>query len=94
MWASHDHAQATCDRCDERWKRSELTEQIINQKKTNLLVCPRCLDIDHPQLMVGRPMKPVRIAIKDPRTDNMILSRFAWPVIPFQTYSTVQGVQP
>lgn len=93
MWASPDHARAICDRCGLRYWRSELTNQVVNQKLTGLLVCPDCNDVDHPQLQVGKRMPPTRIEIKDPRPETMVDSSFAFPPQPFHTHSTLQEIR-
>ncbi len=56
-----------CDRCQFRYPLNELRFQVVAQKITNLRVCPECLDVDHPQLMLGRVPINDPIALRDPR---------------------------
>lgn len=56
-FASNRNPIASCDRCGFRFMLKELKEQIVKLKPTGLLVCPECLDLDHPQLQLG--MYPV-----------------------------------
>lgn len=68
-FASGKWAIALCDRCGQRFKLKKLKEQIVKTKPTGLLVCPSCLDIDHPQLKLG--MFPIDDpqALRRPRPD-------------------------
>lgn len=66
-------AIALCDRCNRKFKLSKLKQQIVKQKSTNLLVCQQCLDIDHPQLMLGSFPVDDPQALRNPRRDNSYL---------------------
>ncbi len=48
------NAPGWCERCQFKWPLAKLQRQPVAGKITDLLVCPDCLDEDHPQLMVGR----------------------------------------
>ena len=69
-FAAGKNAIAECDRCAQRFKLSQLRKQIIKQKVYNLLVCPSCLDEDHPQLMLGTTPVDDPQAVRDPRPDQ------------------------
>jgi hypothetical protein len=70
-------AISICDRCGQQYPLKQLREQIVKTKNTNLMVCPSCLDPDHPQLLLG--MFPVDDpqALRNPRPDSpeLIASR-------------------
>ena len=68
-FSSGKHALGFCDRCSFRFPLKELKNQIVKQKETGLKVCPDCMDVDHPQLMLG--MYPVSDpqAVRHPRPD-------------------------
>jgi hypothetical protein len=69
-FASGKHAIAQCDRCDQRYKLSELRTQTVKTKPFKIKVCKSCWDPDHPQLQLG--MYPVNDpqAIREPRPDT------------------------
>ena len=68
-FASGKHAIAQCDRCDQRYKLSELRTQTVKTKPFKVKVCKSCWDPDHPQLQLG--MYPVNDpqAVREPRPD-------------------------
>ncbi len=68
-FASGKNAIAECDRCGFRFKLTQLKKQVVKTKTYNLLVCPACWDVDHPQLQLG--MYPVSDpqGLRDPRPD-------------------------
>lgn len=59
-----------CDRCAQRYPLQALKKQIYNQIPINLLVCPDCLDVDHPQLQLGKYPVIDPIALRNPRPDT------------------------
>jgi len=63
-------AIALCDRCGQQQRLNELTDQIVDQKKTGLLVCSACLDVDHPQLQLGKTPIFDPQALRNPRPDK------------------------
>ena len=69
-FASGKNAIAQCDRCDFRFKLTELRREIIKTKNYDLLVCRTCWDPDHPQLQLG--MYPVDDpqGLRNPRPDR------------------------
>ena len=69
-FSSGKFAIAQCDRCDFRYKLTELRTEIIKTKPYQLKVCKNCWDPDHPQLQLG--MYPVNDpqAVREPRRDN------------------------
>jgi len=68
-FASGKNAIAQCDRCDQRYKLSELRTQTVKTKPFKIKVCKACWDPDHPQLQLG--MYPVNDpqAVREPRPD-------------------------
>jgi hypothetical protein len=68
-FASGKYAIAQCDRCDQRYKLSELRTQTVKTKPFKIKVCKTCWDPDHPQLQLG--MYPVNDpqAVREPRPD-------------------------
>ena len=69
-FASGKNAISECDRCGQQYKLKALKELIVRTRKTNVMVCPTCWDVDHPQNMQG--MYPVEDpqALRNPRTDK------------------------
>jgi len=69
-FASGKYAIAQCDRCDFRYKLTELRTEIIKTKPYQLKVCNTCWDPDQPQLQLG--MYPINDpqAVREPRRDN------------------------
>ena len=72
-FASGKYAIAQCDRCDQRFKLTQLKREVIKTKNYELLVCPECWDPDHPQLQLG--MYPVDDpqGLRNPRPDRSYL---------------------
>ncbi len=69
-FASGKRAIAECDRCGQQFKLKQLKEEIIKQRKYQLLVCPECWDPDQPQLMLGTfPVEDPQ-ALRNPRKDT------------------------
>ena len=68
-YASGKNAIAQCDRCNFRYKLSELKRLVIKTKNVNILVCPECWEPDQPQLSLG--LYPVNDpqAVRNPRPD-------------------------
>lgn len=69
-FASEKKAIGECDRCGVTYPLKELKFQIIRMKKTNLRVCPECLDVDHPQYKIGTFKITDPQALKNPRPAN------------------------
>ena len=69
-YASGKNAIAQCDRCNFRFKLTELKRLVIKTKNVNILVCKTCWEPDQPQLSLG--LYPVYDpqAIRDPRPDS------------------------
>jgi hypothetical protein len=69
-YSSGKNAIAQCDRCNFRFKLSQLKRLVIKTKNVNILVCQACWDPDQPQLQLG--MYPVSDpqAVRDPRPDS------------------------
>jgi hypothetical protein len=69
-FASGKKAIAECDRCGQQFKLKKLKEEIIKQRKYQLLVCPECFDPDQPQLMLGTFPVDDPQALRNPRRDT------------------------
>ena len=69
-YASGKKAIAECDRCGQQFKLKQLKEEIIKQRKYQLLVCPECWDPDQPQLMLGTFPVDDPQALRNPRRDT------------------------
>jgi len=69
-FASGKKAIAECDRCGQQFKLKQLKEEIIKQRKYQLLVCPECWDPDQPQLMLGTFPVDDPQALRNPRRDT------------------------
>ena len=69
-FASGKKAIALCDRCGQQFLLKDLKDQVVKQKRTGLLVCKSCHDIDHPQLMLGTIPVSDPQALRNPRKDN------------------------
>lgn len=72
-YASGKKAISVCDRCGQQFLLKTLKDQIIKQKRTGLLVCRGCYDIDHPQLMLGTFPVHDPQALRNPRRDGSYL---------------------
>lgn len=72
MFAAGKRSIAICDRCGMKCAYNSLKEQVVNQANTGLMVCPSCLDPDHPQYQVGRVSKDDPQALKNPRPEITI----------------------
>lgn len=69
-FASGKNAFGFCDRCGQRWDLTAMKEQYENLLPTGIRVCDECLDVDHPQLQLGRiPMDDPQ-ALQNARPDN------------------------
>ena len=68
-YASAKYSISQCDRCNFRFKLSELRTQTLKTKPYKIKVCKDCFDPDHPQLQLG--MYPVldAQAVREPRPD-------------------------
>lgn len=69
-FASGKKAIAECDRCGQQYLLKQLKEEIIKQRKYQLLVCPECWDPDQPQLMLGTFPVDDPQALRNPRKDT------------------------
>jgi hypothetical protein len=88
-FASGKRSWGVCDRCGGQFKLKTLRDQIVKQKRTGLLVCHQCWDIDHPQLMLGTFPVFDPQALRDPRPDNYTVSRdIQWNWAPVGGFNT------
>jgi hypothetical protein len=69
-FASGKHAFGFCDRCGQRYDLHDLNQQYENLLPIGIRVCFECMDVDHPQLQLGRiPMDDPQ-ALRNARPDN------------------------
>lgn len=84
LYAVGKRAFGFCDRCAQRYPLQVLKKQIYNQRPIDLRVCPDCLDVDQPQLQLGKYPVLDPIALRNPRPDtSQTVSRalFGWQPI-------------
>ena len=62
-------ALGECDRCGFPYRLNELHEEIYDQRPNGLKVCSTCLDVDQPQLQLGRVSSYDPQSLIDPRPD-------------------------
>ena len=72
-YASGKNAIAQCDRCNFRYKLSELRIQVLKTKPWRIKVCKTCWDPDHPQLSLGLYPVDDPQAVREPRPDTSYL---------------------
>jgi hypothetical protein len=69
-FASGKHAFGFCDRCGQRYDLHDFNQQYENLLPIGIRVCFECMDVDHPQLQLGRiPMDDPQ-ALRNARPDN------------------------
>lgn len=91
-YANSPWAKGLCDRCGQTFRLRMLRSEIYDSRPNGLLVCPTCLDKDHPQLRLGRTRIIDPIALFNPRPDLDKLSStsfFGWNPVGNPTSSTV-----
>jgi hypothetical protein len=71
-FAKGTQALGICDRCGLTYKMSKLNFQRENREKTNLLVCPECLDEDHPQYWLSQVEVDDPRPVRDQRLDTVV----------------------
>jgi len=71
-FASGKNAFGFCDRCGFRVKLSLMKKITVNEKLTNIKVCPTCWEPDHPQYRIGRVDMSDPQALRDPRPDTAL----------------------
>jgi hypothetical protein len=69
-FASGKHAFGFCDRCGQRYDLHDLNEQYENLLPIGIRVCFECMDVDHPQLQLGRVPMDDPQALRNARPDN------------------------
>ena len=72
-FASGKNAIAQCDRCDQRFKLTQLKREVIKGRNYELLVCGECWDPDHPQLHLGEFPVDDPQGLRNPRPDRSYL---------------------
>ena len=71
-FASGKNSHGFCDRCGFRVKLSLMKKISVNEKLTNIKVCPTCWEPDHPQYRIGRVDMSDPQALRDPRPDTAL----------------------
>jgi hypothetical protein len=69
-FASGKKALGICDRCGLTYKLLKLKPERVNLNRTNILVCPDCFDVDHPQHRLGQLRQDDPQALRNPRPDT------------------------
>lgn len=69
-FSSGKHAFGFCDRCGQRCDLNSMIEQYENLLPIGIRVCDECLDVDHPQLQLGRVPMDDPQALRNARPDN------------------------
>ena len=72
-FASGKNSIAQCDRCDQRFKLTQLKREVIKGRNYELLVCNECWDPDHPQLHLGEFPVDDPQGVRNPRPDRSYL---------------------
>lgn len=63
-------ALGLCDRCGFSFRLNELHWEIFDERPNGLRVCSVCLDVDNPQLQLGRMKVDDPQSLLDPRPDT------------------------
>ena len=74
-------ALGLCDRCGFSFKLNQLHWEIYDERPNGLRVCSVCLDVDNPQLQLGRMKVDDPQSLLDPRPDVGVLGStglFGW----------------
>jgi hypothetical protein len=80
-YASSRNALALCNRCGFPYPLRELHKEFYDQRPNGLKVCRDCLDVDQPQLQLGRIRVNDPQSLQDPRPDidfTTSTSYFGW----------------
>ena len=62
-------ALGLCDRCGFSYRLNQLHSEIYDERPNGLRVCRTCLDVDQPQLQLGRVNLDDPQSLLDPRPD-------------------------
>jgi hypothetical protein len=74
-FASGKYAFRICDICGVSYRYDEMREMTVRGKRTHLLACPICWDVDHPQNFLPQSLVFDPQALRDPRPDYNYQSR-------------------
>ncbi len=69
-FSSGKNAFGFCDRCGQRYELHDLNQQYENLLPIGIRVCFECMDVDHPQLQLGRVPMDDPQALRNARPDN------------------------
>lgn len=86
-------ALGLCDRCGFSYRLNQLHEEFWDERPNGLLVCRTCLDVDQPQLQLGRFPIDDPQSLLDPRPDVGVpgsTSLFGWLPVGNPLTSNVQ----
>lgn len=62
-------ALGLCDRCGFSFRLNQIHTEFYDERPNGLLVCSVCLDVDQPQLQLGRIKVDDPQSLLDPRPD-------------------------
>lgn len=74
-FATGKYALGICDICGFRYMLAELRGTTIRGKPTNLLSCPTCWDLDHPQNFIPDAIHADAEALRVARPEDYYQSR-------------------
>lgn len=74
-FASGKYAHGICDRCGVAYRLRELREETVRGKRTQLLTCPICWDMDHPQNFLPYAIQVDAEALRNARPEDYGPSR-------------------
>ena len=83
-YARGKDAIGICFDCGMQWPLRKLKFQVINAKQTRELHCPDCLDVDNPQLQIGKVKTYDPQGLQYPAPDPALyITRggYSWPPI-------------
>lgn len=71
-FASGKHAHGFCDRCGFRCDYHAMKKLVVNERLTNIKVCPACYEPDQPQYRVGKLKVIDPQGLREPRPDTSL----------------------
>jgi len=95
LFVSGKYAAGICDRCGLRYRYRDLSEQLTDGRRTGLVVCRACNDVDNEQDYVGQYLTVDAEALECARPPNDLRSRTFCgfkPVVGLEIWSKVGRV--
>jgi hypothetical protein len=74
-FATGKYANGVCDVCGVTYRLLELRGTTIRGRRTNILACPICWDLDHPQNFLPDAIHVDAQALRNPRPETFYQSR-------------------